>query len=159
MLDVSYRCESLSLFSYSLVCFSCSSILTRKLPVILVYASFRWNQQKSVKCLKKAEVGIRLLFVCDKRFFPSTSAPSIPLACCTPLNGGVLCNQGKMKLPHCYCSTNKTPFPLPVLKITFDRVKSHLFNYISFSIFLFEHRQDLVWMLWNAFSLSSHQLG
>lgn len=144
MLDVSYWCESLSLFSCSLACFSCSSILARKLPVILVYAWFHWNQQKSVKCLKNTEVGIRSLFVCDKSFFPSTSAPSIPLAYCTPLNGGVLGNQGKTKLPPCDCSTNKMPFPLRILKITFT-VLNHIFSTTSAFNFFYSNTDKMLY--------------
>lgn len=152
---MSYQCESLSLFIYSLVCFSYSSILTSKLPVILVHTWFHWNQQKSVKCLKKAELGTRLLFICDKMFFSSTQP--ISLAYCTPLNGVVLHYQWEIKAVHRYCSMNKMPFPVCILKISFYHDKSHLFNDISFKISLVKQGQALLWMLWNAFSLSLHQ--
>jgi len=135
---VSYRHESLSLFSCTLVWLSYSSILTSKLPVILVHTWLHWNQQKSVKCLKKAEAGIRLLFFCDKMFF-STSYPSISLAYCTLLNGVVLHYQWKIKPLHHW---KKCP-SLCVFSRSVFTVINHIFSVTSAFKFLYWNRDKL----------------
>lgn len=136
MLNASYQCESLSFFSYGwfYAWFSYSSILTSSFSALSIHM---------VLLKKKAEIGVRLLFICDKMLFSCTSCPSISLAHCTPLNGGVLHCQWKIKPPRRYCSMNKMLFPVCILKIRFYHDKSHLFNDTSTFKFLYSNRDKL----------------